>query len=361
MSDRDWLDPLVRSLKVLDRDGAGGEPALAEAVLAVLAEHRAIYAIAPASLGGLGIAPLTACRAVAAAASVSGSAGLAFAMHLAQLATVLKHGGGAVARLGEWARGSGLLASGTSEVGTGGDILQSRCRIEPAETGWRVTKQLANVSYLDRADAILLTAIDARRGRSVQRLIVVERGRFTIEAARENRFFGMRGLRHQAVTLSCAVDDDAILAQPFSVVSRTMSAASHLYWAAAWCGLGRAAIDRAAGLATADPMLLEEASERLHLMQALVRDACDRDADASPDTMYGPAWRSSALKLSCSRLLGEVVATCSGAAGLAGYVEGGPADLSTIVRDSISAPIMVSNARLAAKNAHLRPLAAEEL
>lgn len=361
MADRDWLDPLLRDLKALGRDAASAEPALADQVLAVLVDHRAIHAIAPASLGGIGIPSLTACRAVAAAATVSGSAGLAFAMHLAQLTALATHGGAAFARLRDRAGGAGLLASGTSEVGTGGDILQSRCRIEPAETGWRLTKQLANVSYLDRADAILLTAIDNRRGRPVQRLILVGRQRITIEAARDNLFFGMRGLRHQAVTLACEFDDADILAQPFAVIARTMSAASHLYWAAAWCGLGRAAIDRAAGLATADPMLLEEASERLHLMQALVRDACGRDADASTGSMYGPAWRSSALKLSCSRLLGEVVALCTTAAGLSGYVEGGAADLSTIVRDSISAPIMVSNARLAAKNAQLRALAAEDL
>jgi acyl-CoA dehydrogenase len=265
----------------------------------------------------------------------------------------------------------------------GGDILRSICRTAPDGPGsHRLEKRLANVSYLDRAGAVLATAMHEERGRAAQRLVLIEAADLDVRVERETLFLGMRGVVNRAVTIKGRFPDAAVFPEPFAVVARTMSAASHVLWAAVWSGLAAAALRKAEALAAPPPappagrapgveadvggpraMRLAAAGGRLYAMNALIRDAClalDGAADA-PGSPLGGAVRSNSLKIHCADMLAEVVADCALAAGLGGYVEGTPESLSEVVRDSFSARIMVSSDRLAGNNAAVRRFVRDEI
>ena len=342
----------------------------ANAVLRGLAAEGALSLVVPTEFGGAGLPVIAAARAVAAASSASGSAGLIAAMHLAQLITLVRHGRGErfEAFLRRQVADQLLVASGTSETGVGGDILKSRCRTETAvDGGYRLTKSCDNISYLDQAQAILATAMHETGGRAVQRLILLDSPGFECRIDRESLLMGMRGIVNRAVTIEARFEDAAILPEPFTVIARTMSAASHLLWAAAWSGIATAALERAEAVVAetgAGPggHRLNAAAERLYAMNALIRDGCGTFDAADPSApAFQGASRFNGLKIRCADMLAEIVADCAAVAGFRGYAEGTRYSLSEIIRDSFSARIMISNDRLSHANAAVRRLVRERI
>lgn len=343
----------------------------ANAILRGLAAERALSAPVPIELGGLGLPILEVARVVAAVSAASGSAGLICAMHLAQVITLVRHGHGEpfTGFLRRQAEGQILVASGTSEVGVGGDILKSLCRTVPDEGGYRLTKSCANISYLDQAGAILATVMHEERGRAIQRLVLLEAKGFAFRVDRETLLVGLRGIVNRAVTIEGRFDAAAIFPEPFTVIARTMSAASHLLWSAVWSGIAAAALDRAEAIAAGGPEgggpgahRLSAAAERLYAMNALIRDGCAAfDAAAASGPVFQAGSRFNSLKIRCAEHLAEIVADCGVVAGFQGYVEGTPHSLSERLRDSFSARIMVSNDRLSGANAMVRRLVRERI
>lgn len=348
------------------------ERAKANAVLRGLAAARALSMPVPAGLGGGGMPILSAARVVGEAAAVSGSAGLIAAMHLAQATTVARHGEGPALEAFQrrLAAEQILIASATSEVGVGGDILRSDCRTEPdGAGGFRLVKRCTNISYLDQAGAILATAMHEARGRASQRLILLEVARCGLVTERETLLLGMRGIVNRAVAIDARFEAAAIFPAPFALIARTMSAASHVLWAAAWSGIAAAALARAEAAVTegaaaagagAPADRLGAAAERLYAMHALIRDACAA-FDAAGTEAFQAGARFNGLKIQCAEMLGAIVADCAAAAGLRGYVEGTRLSLSEMVRDSFSARIMVSSDRLAGANARVRRFVRERI
>ncbi len=89
------------------------------------------------------------------------ASGMIFAMHHIQVASIARHvGGSAYLRdyLGHVASDQRLVASATSEVGTGGDLRRSVACVEDRGDGrLGFTKQAPTVSYGGHADDILTT------------------------------------------------------------------------------------------------------------------------------------------------------------------------------------------------------------
>lgn len=342
------------------------ERAKADAILDAARRMGLIAGPVPPALGGPGFPLLALARALAALSASSGSAGLILAMHLAQVLTLVRHAPAPVFTAflsGDIAGNGGLVASGTSERGVGGDILTSVCATEPQPGGaLRLAKHCGNISYLDRAAAILATANHHDGRRSAQRLILLDRAAFTFTIDRETLLLGMRGIVNRAGTIEARFTPDAILPEPFRVIARTMSAASHLFWASVWSGIAAGALTRARAAAGATATeRLSAASDRLYAMNALIRDAAaalDAAADASA---FRDAVRFNSLKITCADLLMEIVTDCAAAAGFKGYIEGTPSSLSEAIRDAFSARIMVSNDRLAAASDAVRGFVRERI
>ena len=333
----------------------------ANAILRGLAAERALSLPVPAALGGHGLPIAAAARLVASVATVSGSAALICAMHLAQTITLVRHGLSEALQdfLRRQVAQQILVASGTSEVGVGGDIHKSLCATEPdGAGGFRLTKSAANISYLDQAGAILATAMHADGSRSVQRLILLEASGFTCRVDRETLLMGMRGIVNRAVTIEAGFPAAAIFPEPFTVVARVMSAASHILWAAAWSGLAAAALDK---VPERNAGRIGAAADGLYTMHALIRDACTAFDGAGGGSAFRAATRFNSLKITCAGLASQIVADCAAAAGFAGYAEGGAHSLSEIIRDSFSARIMISDDRLSGANAAVRRFVAERI
>src|SRR4051812_6804845 len=124
-----------------------------------------LSAAVPRSLGGGGATMrelVTMCSSVAQACA---SSGMVLAMHHIQIACIARHGGGSrffQDYLREVARRQTLLASVTSEVGTGGETRSSICAVEVGGGRFTLDKDATTVSYGEHAEDLLVTCRRAK-------------------------------------------------------------------------------------------------------------------------------------------------------------------------------------------------------
>jgi acyl-CoA dehydrogenase len=130
----------------------------AETVMA-LRDERLMSAFIPSELGGGGVsfaALAAACRELG---RRCGASAMVFAMHQIQVVTIARHLEDAPwfeAYLRSVAEQQRLIASVTSEVGTGGDMGRSIAAVTPGEDGGcSFEKQAPTVSYGAHADDLL--------------------------------------------------------------------------------------------------------------------------------------------------------------------------------------------------------------
>lgn len=367
-------DPLAlaRSLaqRIALKRAEADEKAYADAILAQLKDDRLLWAAAPKAKGGEGLSVADLARATFHIARLSGSAGLIYAMHMSQALSVIRHGGeaayfaGLVDRL---TRDQTLVASGTSEKGVGGDIFGSLCTVEAApEGGLMVTKESPNISYLDHAGLVLISAQrPLPNGKTAQVLIAAETGRMELAPGRETGFIGMRGILNRPYAFTARFDEAAIFAEPYPVIAReTMTPAIHILWAALWSGIARHALDKAKLFLAREAPPEDDASgimrgelsrlvDKHYAMNALIRDAIAEFEQRSEAGAMGMAHtaRVKRLKVVCSELLEQICHGALGLIGIRGYSEAGPYSLSEPLRDAMSARVMISNYRLLANNA----------
>ena len=353
--------------------GPGDEKAFTDAILAQLARDRLLWVVAageheeepPLSLHETAQLTFNIAR-------LSGSAGLIYAMHVSQALSLIRHGGQSPffkALLSRMVRDQVLVASGTSEKGVGGDIFGSICEVEQAPSGrLSVTKESPNISYLDHAGAILITAMNtAESGEKKQVLIAAERADIELVGGRVAGFLGMRGILNSPWTLKATFDPEAIFPTAYPTIARdTMTPSIHILWASLWSGLASAALDKVkiaiAKTSTSEHEAAEimgaelsKLADRHYTMNALIRDAAAEFDQGALEGGMGIAHtaRVKRLKVVCSDLLTEICLGALGLIGLPGYAEGGPLSLSEILRDAMSARVMISNYRLLASNAKI--------
>ncbi len=357
----------------------GAEKAHADALVAQLrADGLFAVAVGPA-FGGPGLDLADMARITFAIARTSGSAGLIYAMHLSQALSIVRHGQGGYFE--DFQRrmvlDQILLASGTSEKATGGDILHSLCTIAEAEDGTlKLTKETANISYADHAGAFLISANLVRpNGKPQQVLVLAERGQTDLTPGPGTGFLGMRGMLNSPWTVAARFSQDAVFAESFRVIaSRTMTPSIHVLWAALWSGIAASALGRAKRFVTkeigSDDELyviarheLTQLVDRHYMMNALIRDAIALQEDEGRPAGIGflPGARINRLKMCCSALAEDI---CRGAlrlTGLRGYALGGPYSVAEQLQDVLSASVMISNLRLAANTSKLDGFMDEEL
>jgi acyl-CoA dehydrogenase len=181
----------------------------------------------------------------------------------------------------------------------------------------------------------------------------------------EAGLLGMRGILNRPYRLTARFAEAAIFRQPYPAIARaTMTPAIHLLWAASWSGLAAASLDKARGFlarqGTAEPGVAEVLAaefsrlvDRHYALNALIRDAVrafDEGADGLGIGLRETA-RAKRLKTQASALLQEICLGALGLIGMPAYSETDPASLSQIIRDALSAPVMISNHRLVLANA----------
>ncbi|MEO8561368.1 MAG: acyl-CoA dehydrogenase family protein [bacterium] len=351
-----------------DVDAAGRFPV--EAVDAMRAEGL-LGAWIPTTLGGMGAGVEQITSACEAFGQHCASVGMVFAMHQIQVAAIVRHSADSEP-MREYLRALAdtprLIASGTSEIGVGGDLRTSKCAVQIDGEARALRKQAPVISYGLEADDLLVTARRADdASASDQVLVLLRRDQCTLTQSSVWQSLGFRGTCSHGFALSARFAPDAILPVPFAVIaSETMVPVSHLVWASVWLGISTDAVRRARravredarrqGAATGSPRLAQLVS-RLHAMRGMVRDAVRDYASRmdDPDALGTMAYaiRINNLKLEASEALVDIVQLAMRVTGIAGYRLDTAVTLGRALRDSFGAIVMISNDRILAANATL--------
>ena len=341
--------------------------------VAALREQQLLGMMVPQNLGGPGASLADVALVCGRLGRACGSSALIFAMHQIQVACLLAGASGAPWQLGfleRVAREQLLLASVTSEVGIGGNIRASLCA--PDYDGERVAllKHSSAISYGEHADALLVTA---RRGQdassSDQVLIVAEKADTALTETSRWDSLGMRGTDSKAFDVRLSVAKAQIVPLAFSdIAQQTMLPTSHILWGAVWLGIAADAAEKARAFlrrqAQASPGSLpaggtrfEKAASLLATMRArldrALGDYASHPATNDAALALGALAEINALKITMSELALQVVQHAMMICGIAGYKNGTSYSLGRHLRDLQSAPLMVSNDRIAANTATL--------
>jgi acyl-CoA dehydrogenase len=347
-----------------------------------LRQVHALSAPIPEALGGadVGLDVLaTCCRELGRAC---GASAMVFAMHLIQLEVIVRH----LPRdswfeqyLGQVAAEQRLIASVTSEVGTGGDMGRSVAAVQSAENGrYRFEKNAPTVSYGAYADDLLTTlrrSPEAEGGDQV--VVLTHRQQTTLEPTGTWDVLGMRGTCSPGCVVRAEFGAEQVLAVPFATVaSESMVPISHVLWSHLWLGIAEDAFERARAFVRAvarrSPGAPHPAAQRLSRVLAelsMLRAGVEsglRDflaLSATPDrdglSTLSAGLRFNNLKLATSE---RAVDVCRGAldvCGIVGFKNDTPFSVGRHLRDAMSAPLMIANERIQANNAGLLLIAKE--
>ena len=340
-----------------------------------LREARALSALVPERLGGAGVGIADVAAASFALGRRCGASGLVFAMHQIQVACLVRHIDGS-----EWVeeylrslvQEQRLIASVTSEVGTGGDTGRSIAAVTRDGSGCSFEKQAPTVSYGAHADDFLTTvrrAPDADGGEQVA--VLTSRDQMELEQMGTWDPFGMRGTCSPGFVVRASFAEEQILPQPFSTISaETMVPVSHLLWSHVWLGVATEAFDRArafvrasAKKAPGEPvpaaLRLSHLMTQLSLLRGEVESALQDFlvADATPNrerlSTMSAALRFNNLKIAASEQAPRVCQGAMNVCGIVGFKNDTPFAIGRQLRDTMSGALMIANERIHQTNASL--------
>jgi len=331
-----------------------------------------LSALVPAALGGGGATLAEVSEGLVALGRRCASSAMVVAMHHIQVACLVRHGDNPLLQdyLRELSERQYLLASATTEVGTGGDVRSSICALEVADGRFRVEKQAPVISYAGAADAVLVTARrNADSPESDQVIVLCRPPGLELEQVGEWNALGFRGTCSTGFVLRATGPAEAVLTEPYSDIStRTMLPVAHLLWSSVWLGIATDAVELARKFVQAEarrkPGTMPAASVRLAQTTVLhqqfvdmVRSSLMRfdEADADGDRLasIGFGIGMNALKVSSSTLVVDLVRECMLICGLASYRLDTPYSLGRHLRDAMGAALMVNNDRIMANNAQM--------
>ena len=343
----------------------------AEAIDALRSEGF-MSALVPTELGGKDASLGAVTDAVCALGRHCGSTSMIYAMHLMQLACLVRHGRSPALRhyLEELSAEQFLLASATTEVGVGGDIRTSICALEGTDGRFHLEKQAPVVSYGEYADAVLVTA--RRHPDSApndQVLVLCRREGLSLDAVGGWDTLGFRGTCSLGFTLRAEGEQSSVLDDPFAqIAARTMLPISHVLWGSVWLGIASGALDKARrfvrtearkqlGVAPPSALRLAELMTLHQQFKALVQGAVHEYESRydNPEALMAVnfAVAMNSLKVSTSRLVVDIVTGALTICGMAGYRHDSPYSLGRLLRDAHGAALMVNNDRILANNAQL--------
>jgi len=127
---------------------------------AALRHAKLLSAYVPTDFGGMGLNIVQIGQICEALGQYCGSSAMIYAMHCIQVACVVHHARDSSYYrdyLWELVADQRLMASATTEIGTGGDLRSSVCAIEVSGKQFKLTKKAPVISYGETADDILVT------------------------------------------------------------------------------------------------------------------------------------------------------------------------------------------------------------
>lgn len=347
--------------------------------LQAMRSERLLSLLVPTEYGGGGSSLFEVASICHAIGQACASSAMVFAMHQIQIACLVDHSQSSPwhrALLARTAADQLLMASVTSEAGTGGNIHASVCA--PQFVGGRLilAKQAPAVSYGAAADVLLITCRrNEAAAASDQLLLAALSDDCRLERTSVWNPLGMRGTCSDGFQVRVEAAAEQLLPIGYGeIASVTMLPVSHLVWSGVWLGIATDAVTRmrgflrqqsrigvqvpgtALGRLTLAVGVLQALQSRLAVMlrnydaQVAQRGACNGTATALPMSFTA---EMNTLKISVSEGCLEVLNHAFHVCGIAGYRNDGPFSVGRHLRDLQSAPVMISNDRIVENTASL--------
>lgn len=344
--------------------------------LAALKAAKLLSAGVPKEFGGAGANMQELAAMCWTLSQACASSGMVLAMHLIQVACVVRHGDKDKyfqGYLREIVDKQLLLGSITSEVGVWGDTRSSICAVIRKDGTFKLDKDATTGSYAEQADDLLVTCRrDADAPQSDQVLVLVRKKDRTLTQTTSWDTLGMRGTCSPGFKLVSSGPEEQVLPGSFADASaQTMVSYSHILWSALWHGIAFDAVARASAYVRAEarktpgtvPMKashLAKLSVKLQTMrndvQALATEF-DR-ITALPNGMeelltIGWALRMNNIKVAASEAAHAIVHEALQIIGINGYKNDSKVSVGRHYRDALSASLMISNDRIFSKTASM--------
>lgn len=338
-----------------------------------LKEVGALSAFLPIELGGKDVSFGAISDACFILGKKCGASAMVFAMHQIQVITLARHAAKQpffkehLRRLCVEQR---LIASVTSEVGTGGDLGSSIAALTPEGELLSFTKQAPTVSYGAYADDLLTTVRRSPKAKSGdQQLVLTRSDQHRLEPQGSWDPFGMRGTCSPGYSVSASFGAEQVVDEPFSTIApQSMVPVSHILWSHLWLGIAtdafdrsrafvRAAAKRTPGVTPPQATRLSAVMGDLQLLRGEVRAALADYVEhlGDPDWLMtmSAALRFNNLKIAASEQVARVCQGAMGVSGIVGFKNDTPFAVGRHLRDSMSACLMIANDRIHATNAGL--------
>ncbi|PWK53697.1 acyl-CoA dehydrogenase family protein [Pleionea mediterranea] len=336
---------------------------------------KLMSAYVPAELGGMGLSLKQVSKVCEVLGGYCGSTAMVYAMHKIQVACLVHHClevdyfKDYVQTLVNEQR---LIASATTEIGKGGDLLSSFCAVEVENGDFTLEKKAPVISYADYADDLLLTARrspDAAKSDQVG--VLVSKSQYQVEPISDWDTLGFRGTCSSGYVVTAKASQEQITPVPFTeVLSQTMHPFSHIVWGSLWTGIAASAVAKARlftknamrknpNMPPISSIRLAEVETQLHTMRNNVLAAIDDyqslldKNDSDSFTNFGFTIRTNNLKINSSKLLIDIVGQAMMICGIASYRNNHDLSLTRHIRDAYGASLMVNNDRIIMHNSSL--------
>jgi len=341
-----------------------------------LRDEQALSAFIPTELGGGGLAFETIAAACFELGRRCGASAMIFAMHQIQVVTIVRHLEDA-----DWFEGylqavaeeQRLVASVTSEVGTGGDMGRSVAAVTAADRGeCTFEKQAPTVSYGENADDLFVTLRRSPDAEPSDQVVALARKeQIALEPAGTWDPLGMRGTCSPGYVVRATLAPEQILPTPFPRVSaESMVPVSHILWSHLWLGIATDAFDRARAFVRAAAkqkpggpppvaIRLSHLMSELSLLRAEVSSGLGEFVELSQEpgrerlSTMASALRFNNLKIAASEQAPRICQGALGVCGIMGFKNDTPFSVGRHLRDAMSACLMVANERIHQTNASL--------
>lgn len=336
----------------------------------------ALGAFVPVALGGGGVSLRALAHCCSQLGGVCASSAMVFAMHQIKVTSLTRHlepGSFFEGFLAEVASDGRLIASVTSEIGTGGDMGRSIAAITMAGDGLvQFEKQAPTVSYGEYADDLFTTvrrSSDAEPGDQV--VAVTRREQTQLEPAGTWDVLGMRGTCSPGFIIRARFPAEQIVATPFSrVATESMVPISHILWSHLWLGIAEDAFARARAFVRAaarrkpgEPLpaaqRLSHVMTELSLLRAEVSaalaafEAADQEPGRPRLSEMSTILRFNNLKIAASEKSAQVCHEALDVCGIMGFKNDTPFSIGRNLRDAMSGALMIANERIHDTNAGL--------
>ena len=335
---------------------------------AEIRKQRLLGIQVPQALGGEGasIAELAdICYILGQACS---STALIYAMHQIKMACIVRHtkSNAALERiLGRIAAEQLLMASSTTEGQGGGNVRSSEAAIEHDGANVTLERTATVISYAVDADGVVTTARRAKDAAgSDQVLLVLLKADYTLERLQVWDTLGMRGTNSEGFTLRARAAAEQVIPEPYDGIhAQTMVPFAHLLWGSVWAGIAAAAAGKAQAfirqavrssngqLPPGAPHFTQAMSTLRTLRGVLASNLRSYEASMPDEKAIASLEFQAAItltKVQASELAVATVLSSLRACGLSGYRNDTEFTIGRLLRDVLSAPIMINNDRILA-------------